>query len=151
MGILVFFVWLCVSWCSITALLLMFLVQSAIQFLQAEREVPNDITSSSIPPCLHSSFHMTAPHDRIPYSMILLATCLYFSRNRHMKQRFNLQSTFSQIHSPEPNTIFNYSCVSSTYTGQQRIADAEKAAESAVNGTPKEKAQAQQEILGGYK
>jgi hypothetical protein len=32
--------------------------------------------------------------------------------------------------------------------GQERVADAEKAAESAVNGTPKQKAQAQQEILG---
>jgi hypothetical protein len=33
-------------------------------------------------------------------------------------------------------------------SGQERISDAEKAAESAVNGTPKQKAQAQQEILG---
>jgi hypothetical protein len=32
--------------------------------------------------------------------------------------------------------------------GQERVADAEKAAVSAVNGTPKQKAQAQQEILG---
>ncbi|GHJ84433.1 hypothetical protein NliqN6_0835 [Naganishia liquefaciens] len=33
-------------------------------------------------------------------------------------------------------------------TWQERVSDAEKAAESAVNGTPKQKAQAQQEILG---
>ena len=32
--------------------------------------------------------------------------------------------------------------------GQERVSDAEKAAESAVNGTPRQKAQAQQEILG---